>query len=100
MRVLYWTIYPQRRLHDAELAVKNAKDLVLNADKHSKEHWNILNNVRIAGGWGQADKADKCEELIAKIIYSQAEQQPVVEQPVAEKATVEQTTTEIENPFN
>ncbi|KAJ5772281.1 hypothetical protein N7520_002810 [Penicillium odoratum] len=90
----------RKQLNDAELEVKYAKDQVLNANKHSEDHWNTLNNVRIAGGWGKADKADECEKLVAKVIYSQAEQQPAVEQPVAEKATVEETTTEVEKPFH
>jgi chromosome segregation ATPase len=66
-----------QKVHDAKEEVKNAMKKVLESKDHAKLHWNILETIRVDGGWLRTNERHDCDEL-------------PVSQPI----------TDINNPFN
>ncbi|KAJ5950092.1 hypothetical protein N7454_001676 [Penicillium verhagenii] len=74
------------QLHTAELDIVAAKDKVRQAEAHAKQHWNVLESIRVDGRWARTDEGDDCELLMApKVIYCGASEQPA--EPTPAQAT-------------
>ncbi|KAJ5319102.1 uncharacterized protein N7506_011806 [Penicillium brevicompactum] len=76
-----------QKLHDAKESVEDAKEKVLAANEHARAHWDILQAIRVDGGWSRTDKGDVCDIKLAPSVCRLPESQT---QPIAE----------INNPFN
>lgn len=57
-----------QKLHDAKESVEEAKEKVLEAKGHAKDHWDVLQAIRVDGGWARTDKGDLCDIKFAPYI--------------------------------